>query len=146
MVAVENHIRGGGGTDVGDRAPELSVLLHPVPVLPAAHHLGHFPAAAPEFLWRGGQTTLNVVPQGHQVAHHQFGAFKHPGVQSLKHEGAGRSTGAMALVGHQKGVVDVAGAQGADGRDPFAGMEATRNGFNGLAQGDLNGLRLQMSR
>ncbi|GIR74883.1 MAG: hypothetical protein CM15mP77_0400 [Synechococcus sp.] len=41
----------------------------------------------------------------------------------------------MALVGHQECVVDVARPEGADGRDPFAGMEATRDGFNGLAQG-----------
>ena len=51
VIAVENHIRGGGSADVGDGTPELSVLLHPVPLLPAAHHLGHFPAAAAEFRW-----------------------------------------------------------------------------------------------
>ena len=49
VVAVEDHIGGGGGTDVGDGTPELSVLLHPMSVLPAANHLWHFPASALEF-------------------------------------------------------------------------------------------------
>ena len=75
-------------------------------VLPAANHLRHFPAAAMEFRRRRGQATLNVIAKAIRLCITSSGT--NTWCSALEHKRPSRAAGAMALVGHQERVVDVA--------------------------------------
>ena len=83
---------------------------------------------------------VDVFAEGKQIAHHQIRTSKDRAIQALKNESA---TSTTTFMGNQKSLIDVAGAETADSRDPFTRMEAVSNGFQGLGHRQSHGSQIE---
>ena len=109
LLEAADHINTDCRTDVADAAPKGAFSFHPMPL---AKMQGNHPRHLPQPLsWLRGflaEFALHVLADLHEVVHHLFWTFKHRGVDALHHKALGNPI----AVFHQKGVVDIAVAQG----------------------------------
>ena len=127
MLCITNDVMGNRGIDVGNRTPELALVLHPMPLFAARRdHTGHLPAATLQLRQACRHPLLNMTAKSHQIAHDKVRAAEHIGVQALHHKRF-RSFCGCNREPHQKGVIDVAGADRVNRVDLLRRMKATRN-------------------